>query len=72
MFTDFNTTEAMWFLMSSKTAEPNPISLPRNCSIVTKFMKMRNKCKMKNNDTGVLANDTHFFGDQMPRHINLC
>lgn len=29
MFTDSNTTEAMWFLMSSKTAEPNTISLPR-------------------------------------------
>lgn len=30
LFTDSYTTEAMWFLMSSKTAEPNTISLPQN------------------------------------------
>lgn len=52
MFTDSNTTEATWFLMSSKTAEPNTISLPWNfCCIVIKFIEMRNNYKMKNSDS---------------------
>lgn len=52
MFTYSNTTEAMWFPMSSKTAEPNTISLPWNfCCIETKLIEMRNKYKMKNSDS---------------------
>lgn len=43
MFTYSNTAEAMWFPMSSKTAEPNTISLLLNFfCIETKLIEMRN------------------------------
>lgn len=66
MFTDSTITEAVWFLMSSKTAEPNTISLPWNiCCIVTKFVRTRNKHKTKKKHTvtrDVLASDTFLWG----------
>lgn len=46
MFTYSNTTEAMWFHVLSKTAEPNAISLLWNfCCTATKFIEMRSKHK---------------------------
>lgn len=43
MFTYSNTAEAMWFPMSSKTDEPNTISLLLNFfCIETKLIEMRN------------------------------
>jgi hypothetical protein len=44
MFTDLHTSEATWFLMSSKITKPNGSSMEVHC-IVTKFLELENNHK---------------------------
>lgn len=68
----FTHSKAMWFPVSSKTAEPNTISLLwKSCCIATKFIEMGSKYKIKNKfkkRDSALANSTRFFGTNCRRN----